>query len=219
MPLVLGKNPLRHEVRTYSSHTGIRVRVSISTATVEGTVYTADPITNLLVLNTSASSSTASKITPDTLTAPAGAYRIIPLSQIQSFQMLTIASPTSPNNSTTFPEAPQTLDTSALQARLSHAISNLQSAQLRIGPKGTSPTDQALFDALSRTHPTRWEGSQMVISDTFVIQKPYGAANVGLYTGRKGDLERMRKVVDMERNKCFLRLSQRDFEGKMKKGG
>ncbi len=64
----------------------------------------------------------------------------------------------------------------------------------------------------------------MVISDTFLIQKPYGAANVGLYSDsahgpRKGDLERMRKVVDMERHKCSLRLGQREFGGRMKKGG
>ena len=59
----------------------------------------------------------------------------------------------------------------------------------------------------------------MLISDTFVIQKPYGAVNVGLYSGRKGDLERMRRVVDMERNKCSLRLGQREMEGRTKKGG
>ena len=63
----------------------------------------------------------------------------------------------------------------------------------------------------------------MVISDTFVIQKPYGAVNVGLYSdgsgARKGDLERMRKVVTMEREKCALRLGQREVEGRMKKGG
>ena len=63
----------------------------------------------------------------------------------------------------------------------------------------------------------------MVVSDTFVIQKPYGAGNVGFLVsgegGRRGDLERMRKVVDMERNKCALRLGQREVEGRMKKGG
>jgi hypothetical protein len=64
----------------------------------------------------------------------------------------------------------------------------------------------------------------MVISETFVIEKPYGAANVRLYSDaahgtRKGDLDRMRKVVDMERNKCALRLGQREVEGRMAQGG
>jgi hypothetical protein len=64
----------------------------------------------------------------------------------------------------------------------------------------------------------------MIISDTFVIDKPYGPANVGMYSdseqgARKGDLERMRKIVDMERNKCLLRLGQREVEGRLAQGG
>lgn len=206
-----------------------RIRVSIPSSTIEGTVYTVDPSTSLLVLNTSSSTASTAAINTTTLTAPAGPYRILHLSQIQSFQVLTLPGSSSTNH--TAPASDPLLDPNALQARLNHAISNLQSAQLRVGPKGTSPTDQALFDALSRTHPTRWEGSHMVISDTFVIEKPYGAVNVGFYSDnagtRKGDLERMRKVVDMERNKCLLRLGQREVEGRMagqagagaKKGG
>jgi protein LSM12 len=186
-----------------------------SSTTVEGTVYTADPITNLLVLSTAPTSSTT--ISTSTLALPTGAYRIFPLAQIQSFTILSLvsaAASTSPSAGT------PVLDTHALQARLSSAISKQQAAQHRIGPKGTSATDQGLYDALSRTHPVRWEGSNIVVSDTFVIERPFSGATVNWLhgagkEGRKGDLERMRKVVIMEREKVALRVGQKEVEGRM----
>ncbi|KIY01597.1 uncharacterized protein Z520_03149 [Fonsecaea multimorphosa CBS 102226] len=192
---------------------GSRVRLTTTApnqTTVEGTVYTADPLTNLLVINTSASSTIS--ITSTSLVAPAGAYRIIPISQISSFQLLSLpqSSPVPANTS-----ALNTIDTNAVQARLAKNIASQQAAQARVGPKGTSPVDQALFDALSRTHPARWSGNIMVISDTFLIDKPYGAANVRHAEGRDGDLERMKKVVDMERSKITLRFAKGSLDGKL----
>jgi hypothetical protein len=55
----------------------------------------------------------------------------------------------------------------------------------------------------------------MLISDTYLIEKPYNAANVRLGEGRHGDLDRMRKVVDMERSKATLKLSKNLIDGKM----
>ena len=59
----------------------------------------------------------------------------------------------------------------------------------------------------------------MVISDCFVVEKPYLVGSVGYYgegekrngvgggdKGFKGDLERFRKVVEMEIEKASLRL-------------
>lgn len=178
--------------------------------TVEGTVYTADPLTNLLALNINDTPPTS--ISSASLAAPAGAYRIIPISQINSFQLLSL--PQQPTDSSTNP-ALNSIDTSAVQARLARNISVQQAAQARVGPKGTTPTDQALFDALSRTHPARWTGSVMLISDTYLIEKPYGAVNVRFVEGRHGDLERMKKVVDMERQKITLRMSKGLIDGKL----
>ncbi|KAH0840952.1 hypothetical protein FOPE_06493 [Fonsecaea pedrosoi] len=191
---------------------GSRVRLTTTApnqTTVEGTVYTADPLTNLLVITTTASSSA---ITSSSLVAPAGTYRIIPISQISSFQLLSLpqSSPVSANSS-----ALNTIDTNAVQGRLARNIAAQQAAQARVGPKGTSPIDQALFDALSRTHPARWSGNMMVVSDTFLIDKPYGAANVRHAEGRDGDLDRMKKVVDMERQKITLRFAKGSLDGKL----
>ena len=56
----------------------------------------------------------------------------------------------------------------------------------------------------------------MIISDTFLIEKPYGQTNVRHIDGQSvGDLERMRKVVDMERNKITLRLAKGSLDGKI----
>jgi hypothetical protein len=162
------------------------------------------------VLNTSATSPVT--ISSATLVAPAGPYRVIPISQISNFQLLSLSQP--PTETASAP-ALNAIDTNAVQARLARNIAAQQAAQARLGPKGTSPTDQALFDALSRTHPARWYNNTMVISDTYLIEKPYGAANVRFVEGRHGDLERMKKVIDMELQKITLRLSKGLIDGKM----
>ena len=55
----------------------------------------------------------------------------------------------------------------------------------------------------------------MIISDTFMIEKPFNAANVRHIEGQSGDLDRMKKVVDMERSKISLRFSKGSLDGKM----
>jgi hypothetical protein len=148
---------------------------------------------------------------------------------VQSFQLLS-SPPTSssPSTTTTTTAATTTtqLDTAALQHRLTTAIATSRSALARQGPRGTPPHAQALYDALARTHPARWEGTTMVISDCFAVEKPYLVANVGYYHegdgkqggqqngvssggsggGFRGDLERFKKVVEMEIEKASLRL-------------
>ena len=191
-----------------------RIRITItgpSQTTVEGIVYTADPLTNIVVLNTSATTTT--QIASTSFVAPAGTYRFLPISQISSFQLLSLSHTTS--DASTNPVL-NTIDTNAVQARLARNIAAQQAAQARVGPKGTTPVDQALFDSLSRTHPARWAGNVMIISDTFMIEKPFGAANVRHIEGQNvGDLDRMKKVVDMERSKINLRLSKGSLDGKM----
>lgn len=226
--------PFYSDLVQWSLTRNYRIKVTTSSSTVEGTVYTADPLTSLLILNTS-STGTTSNISPANLSAPAGAYRIIPLSQIQNFQILSPA-PTAASDTTSTATTPTHLDPTALNNRLNTAISAAHSTQARQGPKGTLPLEQALYDALSRTHPARWEGTDMVISDCFVIEKPYGSANVGYYRGNeegggggagaqnggfKGDLERFRKVVDMETSKATLRFGKGGLDKRLpeRKGG
>lgn len=197
------------------------VRIGTSgptSSTLEGTIYAADPTTSLLILNISPVQNTS--ITPSTLHAPSGAYRIIPISQITSFQLQALP----PTPTTTTPVSPppsdlNTLPTAALQARLTHELNKARAQTLRVGPKGTSPLDQALFDALSRTMPTVWSGNKMLVSETFIIDKPYNPANVRLVAGASGDLDRMRKMLDFEKNKIGLKISKSVIDGKMDGAG
>lgn len=64
----------------------------------------------------------------------------------------------------------------------------------------------------------------MVISDSFIIEKPYSSATTGMYAASqqanggsdfKGDLTRFRKVVDLELNKAQLRVGQQGLEGRI----
>lgn len=205
-------------------------RVRISTAapnqsTVEGTIYVADPTTNLLVLNVSPAQNPA--ITASSLTAPTGSYRIIPISQITTFQLQALPQPQPQAAPEPLPTQ-NSLDVQGLQNRLNREVAKLQSMQSKQGPKGTSPTDQALFDSLSRTMPTQWHGNAMIVSDTYIIDKPYNPTNIRLINGASGDLDRMRKVLDLEKNKISLkmeksvidhRLGDTVTKGGLKKGG
>ena len=169
---------------------------------VEGIIYVTDPITNILVLNTSAQAQT-SGINSTSLIAPAGSYRLIPISQITSFQILSLGPQTS--NENTKSTAPVILDTAALNSRLQRSIHTAQQAQARQGPKGTTAVDQAVFDALSRQYQTRWQGTAIIINDQFIIDKPYDGTNVKLMASATGDLERMKKIIMMEKSKAELK--------------
>lgn len=196
---------------------GSRVRISTSSptqSTLEGTIYVADPTTSLLILNVSPTQNTS--ITPSNLHAPAGSYRIIPISQITTFQLQSLPPP----STSTSPPPPEnasvnTLPTAALQSRLTSELTKARAATLRLGPKGTSPIEQALFDSLNRTMPSVWNGNRMIVSETYVIDKPYNPANVRLVAGASGDLDRMKKVLDFEKNKVMLKFSKSVIDGKM----
>jgi len=111
----------------------------------------------------------------------------------------------------------------ALRAREAAAIRKLQVQESRRGPKGTSKEDQDLFDALARTYPIRWEGSNMVVSDSVVIKPPYSvescgtlsaeaAGGLGIETTSKGKggmgVERIRKVLKFEKEKLELKAAK-----------
>jgi len=148
---------------------------------------------------------------------PSGSYKILPINSVTSFIIISTTSP--PANFT-----PTTLDTAALQSRHSANIQKAQDAVLRKGPSGTTPVAQALFDGLARSFGSqvRWQGTQMMVSDSMVIDRPYGEKDVRLIEGAKGrvgELERMRKVVGMEREKARLKGLKDGISGHERKGG
>lgn len=190
-------------------------------ATVEGTIFTADPITNFLVLHTSSPSSANAQSKDTPLPVQPGGYRFLQISNISSFQLLTL-----PNPAPDVPSLildPSTLDQATLKQRLAATLNTLAKAESRRGPPGTTQQAQDLFDALSRQYPMSWMPSTgaMIFSDDYVIEKPYKVDNVKAGAGGSSHaqgLERVKKVVRMERDKLELRWSAREIEGKMGMG-
>lgn len=58
----------------------------------------------------------------------------------------------------------------------------------------------------------------MIVSDTYIIEKPYSPANIRLMSGASGDLDRMRKVLDMERNKIILKMGKNVIDSRLGDG-
>lgn len=103
---------------------------------MDGTLFTADPVTKLVAINTAPGS------------ANSGSFHVIPISHIQSFRISSTAPPTSTFADVQPPIA--RLDIRALQGREEAAIKKQKEYDASRG-KGVSKEGQDLFDALSRT--------------------------------------------------------------------
>lgn len=179
---------------------GARVRISTAAptpSTIEGTLFTACPITNLVAINTADGKQTQS-----------GDYRIIPVSRIQSFQLLSLAPSATSSDGPSFSDAVPSvhaLDIRALKAREAAAVGKLQEDEKRRG-KGVTREAQDLFDAFYRTMPVQWDGPNIIIAEAVVIAPPYRVDDCRpLVAGDTAALARVRKVLEMERKKIELR--------------
>ncbi|KAJ6160981.1 hypothetical protein N7470_004377 [Penicillium chermesinum] len=180
----------------------IRLTTAPSSATVEGTLFTVCPITNIVAINTAPAS-----LSTDTKQAQNGDYQVIPVSRIQSLQLLHL--PTSnPSDSPSFADALppiQALDARALKMREVKAVGEALEREARRG-KGVTREAQEIFDAFSRTMPARWDGSNIVVADAVTIASPYRVDDCRpLVEGDTAALNRVRKVLEMERKKIELR--------------
>lgn len=183
---------------------GARVRITTAaptTSTFEGMLFTACPITNLVAINTS-----PSPLSGDAKQAQSGDYHVIPISRIQSFQLLAL--PSNSSESPSFTDALpsiQALDTRALKQREAKAIGEAFDREARRG-KGVTREAQDIFDAFSRTMPARWDGPNIVVADAVTIAPPYRVEDCRpLVEGDTAALARVRKVLEMERKKIELR--------------
>ena len=87
------------------------------------------------------------------------------------------------------------LDHSALQSRVEATIARLKAEDAKKG-KGVSKEAQDIFDRISRTLPTRWDGKDIVVSDVVVIEAPYRPEDCRSVIGAaKESLGRVKKVV------------------------
>lgn len=194
-----------------SGSIGARVRITTAqptVTTIEGTLFTACPITNLIAINT------ATNPPSDPKQSQSHDYHVVPVSRIQSFQLLALApsfhSPDGPSFTDAQP-AIHALDIRALKAREANAIAKAHESEARRG-KGVTREAQTLFDAFSRTMPARWDKASIVVADAVTIAPPYHVDDCRpLVEGDTAALNRVRKVLEMERKKIELRNASATF--------
>ncbi|KAL9113616.1 MAG: hypothetical protein Q9227_002354 [Pyrenula ochraceoflavens] len=187
----------------------VRITTQAPTSqTLEGTLHTADPITNLVMLISSPGTAPAQSFT--------GTVHVIPISQLTSAPTILSLPPNTseissgPFSSALPPIGP--LEIRALRAREEAAVRALQQKEQNRGPKGIGKDAQDIFDALARTMPIRWHGTGMVVSDSVLIEPPYRVADCRSLPGVEGvALTRVRKVLEMERNKLDLKRTTIDL--------
>ncbi|KAF3484409.1 uncharacterized protein GIQ15_03733 [Arthroderma uncinatum] len=213
--------------KALSSAIGARIRVTTTqpaSVTVEGTLFTACPITNIIAINTSSAAnagnspnSGASSAAPVLALSQPGDFTILPITRIHSFNLISLSadgcSPSASPSPAPFASAQPSiypLDIRALRNREASAIARLKEHESSRG-KGVSKEAQDLFDAFRRTMPTHWSGTSIVVADSVVIAAPYGVGDCKTLnlTGRDEvagtALTRVRKVLEMERKKIELR--------------
>lgn len=161
----------------------IRLTTNIpSQPTIEGSLFTVCPFTSLLAIATP---------------PPNPVHHVIPISSIQSFAIQstgTLSTP-APFTNAIPPIAP--LPSAPLLDRASAAVARLQEGAARKN-KSVSKDGQEIFDALSRTLPTRWDGTSIVVMDAVVIANPYKGEDCKAKAGagqQAGVLPRVKKVV------------------------
>ena len=148
--LLCTSNPCRVKLSTASA-----TSASSSSApdAMEGTVFAACPLTNLIAINTAPPPSNPSSATA----AQPGDYHIIPVSRIQSFQLVSFAAdalskgeePTIGGFDGAVPSIGG-VDIKALEAREQATIARIKEKEASRG-RGVTKEAQEIFDALART--------------------------------------------------------------------
>lgn len=113
----------------------------------EGTLFTACPILNVIAINTRTIPTNASN---DAINQP-GDYHIIPVSKVQSFQVISLA-PNSASGGNTFVHAQPAIgpvDIKRLKEREQAKINKLKGIERTRG-KGVTKEAQDIFDAFMR---------------------------------------------------------------------
>ncbi|MCJ1468841.1 hypothetical protein MMC07_007471 [Pseudocyphellaria aurata] len=194
----IGNSGMVSQEAALSGVIGARIRLTTnipSQPTVEGNLFTVCPFTSLLAIATP---------------PPNSVHHVIPISSIQSFNIhsTTAFSTPAPFANATPPIAP--LPSALLLDRANAAVARLQEAAARKN-KSVSKDGQEIFDALSRTLPTMWDGTNIVVMDAVVITSPYRGEDCKAKAGagqQAGVLPRVKKVLENERKRLADRSTK-----------
>lgn len=96
--------------------------------------------------------------------------------------------------------------TPALLLCMCGAALHLQQAEVDMSKVGVGITKEAqsIFDALSKTMPCTWQGRTIHVMDVVLVEAPYTVDNVTTSSEHKGALERVKKVLQAERQRMGL---------------
>ncbi|KAI9761682.1 MAG: Triose-phosphate Transporter [Chaenotheca gracillima] len=191
---------------------GARIRVTTTlNQTFEGTLFTADPITNLIAINTTPPPPTP---TSASTSAQPGDYVIIPISKLQNFQLVALAATdggaagakngTIPSTFEAALPSVRSIDMKALKAREKAAVEK-ELANERNRGKGVGQEAQDIYDALKRTLPVRWYEQSIIVSEAVMISPPYTVDDCKAAQKETNALQRVKKVLEMERKKLAER--------------
>lgn len=126
-------------------------------------------------------------------------HHILPISAIQHF---TVLSPQPASSSGPLTAAAPTISphqSAANFSRAEAAVARLKEAAARKNPSASKEA-QEIFDAISRTLPTKWAGTSIVVNETVVIASPYRAENCKAGPGQQpAALARVKMVVSLSR--------------------
>ncbi|KAI9701815.1 MAG: hypothetical protein M1836_001159 [Candelina mexicana] len=178
---------------------GARVRIVVGAKVIhEGTIFAVCPITNIIAINTAPPPPTPAS---NTTTNQPGDYHILPISDIRSFEVLSL-----PLTDVSFDNAVPsigTVDMKAVKAREEAAIKRLQDKENKRG-KGVGKEGQDIFNALERT----WHETSIVVLDSVIIAPPYRVEDCKAPSNQQAALNRVKKVLEIERKKIADRSNK-----------
>ncbi|KAL6707774.1 hypothetical protein ACN47E_003674 [Coniothyrium glycines] len=175
----------------------VGARIKLTTApnntVLEGTLFTACNVTNAIAINTAPAPPNPSA----PLSSQPGDYHIIPFAHILSFEIVgpgERAVDTTGGFDGALPSIAK-VDMAAAHAREEQTIREMKKKDAQKG-KGVSKEAQELFDAISRTLPTRWADTQIVVSDSVLIQAPYHLDSIRAPADKAQAENHVRKIVE-----------------------
>jgi len=180
----------------------IGARIKLTTAaphsqTYEGSLYTACPILNVVVINTRKPLPNAA------INSQSGDYHVIPVSRIQSFQIASVAnSEEGGERGFIYAQPPIGLvDIKHVQQREEERIKKLKDEERNKG-KGVTKEAQAIFDSFRRINmPIRWHNQEMIVHEAVIIAPPYRPEDCKCQKEKQETLNRVKKVLEGERRK------------------
>jgi len=180
-------------LESLSKAIGARIKLTTATQTYEGTLFTADPIINIVVINTRAPNS-------NTTANQNGNYQIIPISRVQNFSITRATEGNAQGIAATQPTV-GAVDMKQAKQREEARIAKLQDEERHRG-KGVTSEAQALYDSFKRINmPIRWHNQEMIVHEAVIIPPPYRVEDCRAGNDKQEVLIRVRKVLEGERKK------------------